>query len=130
MTTLRKAASGDNPFAAINVIEILWQARAPHLAYLVSEQLRRSTENTRTLAAQGLLELALFNRGRHLRTPATSWSSTDLQFVYTVVDDAVAHFASHKQRQILSAMAVLASRPLPKARAALADHRHPAVELM
>lgn len=123
---LRNVASRGDSQAIANVVAIIREARASHLAYLIAEQLRRGRDAIHGLAAECLLFLSFWVARRGSGSDR-DWSSSDVGHVTKAVEMAVIHYGTHERSEILLAFVVLASRPMPGALATLADHRHPAV---
>lgn len=136
---MRQAVDGNNEQTRLNVIEIVARARRPRLAYLVTDQLRRSGAELHKAASTCLLELAWWacthprksmrsdeagRESREVRSPADAKAAA---FLETAIAAGVESFGVHQQTRVLLALSYLTPRPLADARRLLEDARHPAV---
>ena len=117
-----RAAQGRGP---ANMLEIIRQAGAGRLAYLVTEQLRRGEGERRELAAATLLSLV--ERTEEAAAPVPAREATDIA---DAVEEAVEQYAVHRQARVIHAFLRLAPRPMPRAMAGLADKHNPAIEVV
>lgn len=118
---LREAISRPSSRGAANSIQIITQARAAKLAYLLSDQLTHGAPEVRPAAAKGLLELA-----EHAPTNQPEVMAA----ILTAVREGVMSFKSHGQTTVLLALAALAPRDMAAAVSVIEDRNHPTLEPM
>lgn len=109
--SLRQVAGYRLPQGPANVVRIIVAARATHLAYLVTEQLRHRPSNIRVLAGEGLLQLTRWANvsGDGHQINCTAAAVHDIQLA---VEESFRFYGSHQQPSVLLALAVLTPRPM------------------
>ncbi len=123
---LREAAGEKHPATTANVLRVIRRSGSMKLAYLVTEQLRHGPATVRLQAAECLLDLA-----RHVAAAGSAGGpgcdAVTAAFLQAAVEEAVVQYRSHEQPGVLSALAVLAPRPMPLVIRALDDWQHAAL---
>jgi HEAT repeat protein len=136
---IRDALERDPATFSPNVVEIIVRPRAFRLAYLLSEQTRLGSSETRAAAAAGLLELARAAAEPQEGEPRDVAAEAAL---LAAVEEAVAAYRHHNQPAVLVALAALSPRRMSESvrilhersshalepmRRLLADAKHPEV---
>lgn len=115
-----------------NVLEVIRQARAHRLGYLVIEQLRHGSETTRREAGQAVLDLARSAILAEEQDPtghqAPTHDARPIAQLITAVEEGVALYRHHQQDTVLRALATLCPRPMQRALHLLNELRNPALE--
>ncbi len=112
--SLRRASAQKSHRAPANVVRIVAAAKAAHLAYLITEQLRHRPPPLRIQAAGALLELARWAgtaEGERPNAPSDC-NAASARHVQLAVEEAVRIYHAHKRPEVLLALAALAPRML------------------
>ena len=105
---LRDAAIHDNVQTRLNVIEIIAQAEAGSMAYLLVQQLR-GEDSRLSKAAAG----TLFGLARRFASGAGLSRSPERQYIEGAVVEASACFHQHRRKGVVMAAVCFARRPSP-----------------
>lgn len=121
---LRQAAQGRSGPGPVNAVQIVRGARSPKLAHLLVDQLRFGDAAVRSLAAEGLLEMA-----RDLAAATVHDAEAEQAFI-TGLEEALNLYRHHGQPMVLLAVAALVPRPMTGIFRLLQDRTHPAAKPM
>ncbi|QDU32512.1 HEAT repeat protein [Poriferisphaera corsica] len=125
-TPLRQAASRRNTEGPANVLDIVREAKATRLSYLVGEQLRHGTDVLRDAAAYTFVELAKDCVGARHGIGGTI-EPESAAYLQKVVDESVVLYDSHMHPGVLVAMCGLISKGMSEASHVLSVRGHAAV---
>lgn len=122
---LREVAARRNPSGPANVIRIVVLAKACHLAYLMTEQLRHRPPDLRQIAGEGILELTRWATAE-IEGCRTSCTPAAARHIQSSVDEAFRLYGAHQQPSVLLAVAQLAPHPMPASVRQMTIERDPA----
>lgn len=125
-TSIRRAASRSHT-AAHNALSIIEAAGSARLAYLVTGLCRHSEPDIRQRAGRCIVALAKRAATAQASDQAPHLDATSAAYLVQAIEQAVILYNRHEHTALLTALFWLYPRPLPEAKAAIANPDHTAV---
>jgi len=127
---IRRAASMKQSHGPANAVAIVGDGKAASLAYLVVEQLRHGTDESRNHAAACLLAMTAAPAASAAAGTAAAKRLTgeDADFLRSALEESVALYGGHRRAAVIRAVLRFLPRPMPQVRRVLARHGHPAID--
>jgi len=126
-TSLRRAASRQDPNSASNALTIIEQAASTRLAYLVTAMCRHKESAIREQAGRCLIALSRRAASSNQPDQPPHLDAISARFLVEAIEQAVVMYSRHDHPALLQTLLWLMPRATPEAFAALSQPEHGAV---